>query len=101
MPAWRNSERRKLTEHRSWPDPSSIESKYEFRASCEGISNFCGPNSGHAFFRIAQSYDLAGEKKEAAIAYRVFLQSWRNADPDLPQVKTAKARLKEYETENE
>jgi tetratricopeptide (TPR) repeat protein len=52
------------------------------------------PNSGHALYGIAQSYAMAGKKTEAEKAYRVFLQSWREADKSLPQVQQANAWLK-------
>jgi Flp pilus assembly protein TadD len=49
------------------------------------------PNSGHALYGIAQSYDLAGKASEAAQAYSKFLQSWKDADPDLPMLQHARA----------
>lgn len=52
------------------------------------------PNSGHALYGVAQSYVMAGNKAEAEKAYRVLLQSWREADENLPQVQQAKAWLK-------
>ena len=52
------------------------------------------PNSGHALFGIAKSYALAGKKIKATQAYKNFLSSWRNADPDSPHIKTAQTWLK-------
>ncbi|MGI8742040.1 MAG: tetratricopeptide repeat protein [Bryobacteraceae bacterium] len=49
------------------------------------------PNSGHALYGLAHSYELAGDRSKAAQAYGKFLQSWANADPDLPMVKHARA----------
>ena len=49
------------------------------------------PASGHALYGIAQSYELAGDKKAAARAYADFLDAWKSADPDLPMVKHAKS----------
>ncbi len=51
------------------------------------------PKSGHALYGIARSYELAGDAPKATQAYRDFLASWQNADPDLPQVKQAKSWL--------
>lgn len=48
------------------------------------------PNSGHALYGIAQSYEAAGDKPAAVKAYREFLTAWQSADPDLPMVKHAK-----------
>jgi hypothetical protein len=42
---------------------------------------------------IAQSYALAGQKTEARTASKKLLRNWRDADEDLPQVKTAKEWL--------
>ena len=49
------------------------------------------PASGHALYGIAQSYELAGDKKGAARAYTEFLAAWKNADPDLPMMEHAKS----------
>jgi tetratricopeptide (TPR) repeat protein len=48
------------------------------------------PNSGHDLYGIAQSYEAAGQREEAARAYREFLEAWRDADPELPMVKHAR-----------
>ena len=49
------------------------------------------PVSGHALYGIAQSYELAGDKKAAQRAYAEFLTAWKNADPDLPMMEHAKS----------
>jgi tetratricopeptide (TPR) repeat protein len=49
------------------------------------------PVSGHALYGIAQSYELAGDKKAAARSYAEFLAAWKNADPDLPMMEHAKS----------
>jgi tetratricopeptide (TPR) repeat protein len=49
------------------------------------------PASGHALYGIAQSYELAGDKRAAARAYAEFLAAWKNADPDLPMMEHAKS----------
>jgi len=50
------------------------------------------PDSGHALYGIAQSYELQGDKKSAARAYTEFLTAWKNADPDLPMMEHAKSQ---------
>jgi len=50
------------------------------------------PLSGHALYGLAQSYELAGDKKAAARAYAEFLAAWKNADPDLPMMEHAKSQ---------
>ena len=52
------------------------------------------PRSGWALYGVALAWDKQGEKEKAASAYREFLEAWSNADPDLPQVKTAQAYVK-------
>jgi tetratricopeptide (TPR) repeat protein len=49
------------------------------------------PASGHALYGIAESYELAGDRKSAARAYAEFLAVWKNADPDLPMMEHAKS----------
>ena len=49
------------------------------------------PDSGHALYGIARSYELAGKASEARLAYDKFLQAWSNADPDLPMITHARA----------
>ena len=53
------------------------------------------PESGHAWFGIASSHERAGEKAEAGASYRRFLDVWRHADRDLPQVRHAEKWLAE------
>jgi Flp pilus assembly protein TadD len=52
------------------------------------------PNSGHALYGIAMSYELAGDRTEAKRAWAGFLASWKDADPDLTMVKHAQAALR-------
>jgi tetratricopeptide (TPR) repeat protein len=49
------------------------------------------PASGHALYGIAQSYELAGDRKSAARAYVEFLAAWKSADPDLTMMEHAKS----------
>jgi Flp pilus assembly protein TadD len=52
------------------------------------------PNSGHALYGIAMSYELGGDRTEAKQGWATFLASWQNADPDLPMLKHARAALR-------
>ncbi len=48
-----------------------------------------------AEFRLAQIYERAGDRKEAAARYRRFIDLWKSSDPDLqPFVSHARAKLK-------
>lgn len=51
------------------------------------------PHSGFALYGIALAWDKQGDKRQAAKAYRDFLDAWSHADPDLPQIKAAKEYL--------
>jgi tetratricopeptide (TPR) repeat protein len=52
------------------------------------------PRSGFALYGIALAWDREGNNAEAIKSYREFLDTWRNADRDLPQIRAAEARLK-------
>ena len=41
--------------------------------------------------QLARTYALSGEKTEAKSAYQEFLTIWKDADPDIPIFKQAKA----------
>ena len=51
------------------------------------------PRSGWALYGIAVAWDKQGKRDEAVKAYREFLDAWSHADPDLPQIKAARAHL--------
>ena len=44
-----------------------------------------------AHLGLARAYSLAGDKAKARIAYQDFLALWKDADPDVPVLKQAKA----------
>jgi DNA-binding SARP family transcriptional activator len=41
--------------------------------------------------RLAQAYALEGDIQKAKAAYQDFLTLWKDADPDIPILKQAKA----------
>jgi tetratricopeptide (TPR) repeat protein len=51
------------------------------------------PRSGFALYGIALAFDREGKRVDAAQAYREFLDTWKNADRDLPQVRAAESWL--------
>ena len=53
------------------------------------------PNYPLARFHLAQAYDGKGEIEQAHDNYRLFLEAWKDADADIPEVVTARASLKE------
>ena len=52
------------------------------------------PRSGFALYGIALAWDREGNDGEAAKAYREFLDTWKTADHDLPEIQAAEARRK-------
>jgi tetratricopeptide (TPR) repeat protein len=48
------------------------------------------PKSGHALYGIALSFEREGDRMRASEAYAKFLESWKNADADLPMVQHAR-----------
>jgi len=40
---------------------------------------------------LARAYALQGDKAKSRIAYQDFLALWKDADPDIPILKQAKA----------
>ena len=53
------------------------------------------PKSGFGLYGIALAWEKQGDREKAAQAYRDFLDAWKNADPDLPQVQAAHRFLTE------
>jgi len=51
------------------------------------------PRSGFALYGVALAWDREGNAGEARKAYREFLEAWKNADRDLPQIRAAESRL--------
>jgi tetratricopeptide (TPR) repeat protein len=51
------------------------------------------PNSGFALFGMAETDEEAGNEAAAVKDYRAFLEAWKDADPDLPQLALARAYL--------
>jgi tetratricopeptide (TPR) repeat protein len=51
------------------------------------------PNHALARYGLAHAYDAAGRPSSAAHQYATFLEVWRHADRDLPEVIAARRRL--------
>ena len=56
------------------------------------MGNF--PWSALAQLQLGRAFALSGDKTKATAAYKDFLTLWKDADPDIPILKKAKA---EYE----
>jgi len=55
------------------------------------------PNYPLVHFHLAQAYQQKGQTDRARSEYRQFLQVWKNADPDIPILKEAKAEYAKLE----
>ena len=51
------------------------------------------PNYPLAQYHLAQAYQRKGQPAEARTAYERFLQIWKSADADIPEVVNAKREL--------
>lgn len=51
------------------------------------------PNWAWALFGIGQAYERKGDSESAQEAFRRFLETWKDADPDIPEIIEARNRL--------
>jgi tetratricopeptide (TPR) repeat protein/DNA-binding winged helix-turn-helix (wHTH) protein len=51
------------------------------------------PNYSLVQYHLAQAYEGKGDRERARAAYRSFLQIWKDADSDIPEVIEAKRRI--------
>jgi tetratricopeptide (TPR) repeat protein len=51
------------------------------------------PIGALAHLQIGRAYAMQGETAKARAAYQDFLTLWKNADPDIPILKEAKAEF--------
>ena len=51
------------------------------------------PNYPLAQFHLAQAFERKGEVEQARAAYERFLENWKSADADIPEVRKAKKEL--------
>jgi hypothetical protein len=49
------------------------------------------PIGALAHLQLGRVFALSGDKAKAKAAYGAFFSLWRNADPDVPILKTARA----------
>ncbi|MGH9203048.1 MAG: tetratricopeptide repeat protein, partial [Vicinamibacterales bacterium] len=52
------------------------------------------PNRSRAVLGLARAHRNAGNADQARVAYKRFLENWKNADPDLPELREAKDAVK-------
>jgi len=51
------------------------------------------PNYPRVHYHLAQIYERKGELDRARASYERFLQEWKNADPEVPEIVTARKML--------
>ena len=69
-----------------------VEAVAEFQMIIEHSSFvWNGPIGALAHLGLGRAWSLAGDKTRARAAYRDFLTLWKDADPDVPVLKEAKA----------
>jgi tetratricopeptide (TPR) repeat protein/DNA-binding winged helix-turn-helix (wHTH) protein len=55
------------------------------------------PNWAWAQFRLGVAFETKGERERAMAAYDRFLQVWKDADQDIPEVMEAKAKMADFQ----
>jgi tetratricopeptide (TPR) repeat protein len=58
---------------------------------------FADPVGARAHLELGRAYALSGDKIRAKSAYQDFLTLWKDADPDIPVLKQAKAEYAELQ----
>jgi hypothetical protein len=46
-----------------------------------------------SFYMLGKIHEQKGEKEPAIANYEKFLEVWKDADPDIPEIEDAKKRL--------
>ncbi len=62
-----------------------------FRAALER-----DPGSGRAYFGLLQAQQILGKADDARATYAKFVQAWKQADEDLPEMRAAKEKAALY-----
>ena len=59
------------------------------------------PIGALAHVQLGRVFALSGDKTKAKAAYEAFLALWKDADPDIPILKSAKVEYARLETDNQ
>jgi len=73
------------------------EAAAEFQKILDHRGIMVGVVSALARLQLGRAYVLAGDKNRARTAYQDFLTLWKDADPDIPVLKQAKAEYAELQ----
>jgi eukaryotic-like serine/threonine-protein kinase len=63
----------------------------EFKRLMDARSFYCDPLASLAKLGLARAYAMQGDKVNSRLAYQDFLALWKDADPDVPLLRQAKA----------
>ena len=63
----------------------------EFQRALDSRSFSCDPLASLAKLGLARAHTMQGDKAASRLAYQDFLALWKDADPDTPLLKQAKA----------
>ena len=50
-----------------------------------------------SFFLLGKALEMRGDRRAAIAAHARFLELWKEADPDVPEIEEARARLRALE----
>ena len=53
-----------------------------------------------AYYRLGKAYEQLERREEAMAKYEEFLEIWKDADEDIPELQEARERLRALKTEN-
>ena len=65
--------------------------EYQKFVDHRGLVRNCSPGAALAYIGLARAYAMQGDTAKAKAAYQDFLTLWKDADPDIPVLKEAKA----------
>jgi tetratricopeptide (TPR) repeat protein/DNA-binding winged helix-turn-helix (wHTH) protein/TolB-like protein len=80
-----------------WPD-ALAQAYLELERWDEAISEYerliaLNPNYALLHYNLGKAYEQKGQRERARVAYERFLQIWKEADADIPEVVAAKEQL--------
>jgi tetratricopeptide (TPR) repeat protein len=71
----------------------------------EGVAEYqrilkLNPNYPLVHYHLAQAYERFSQPERARAEYEIFLQVWKDADPDVPELVAAKKALSSLASQN-
>ena len=69
----------------------AAQARQEFQRLIDARSFYCDPLVSLAKLGLARAYAMQGDKANSRLAYQDFLALWKDADPDVPLLREARA----------